>query len=127
MTDPLFTPLYPLSLDAAGLLEGTHITTRTTARKTDQYREAITMNSVWRVAALSRFLIFGPTPAPQVLERDKDSGDVRKTFTPDPAQRYIDTTLLWFKGNRESIVFAHPYADVKRLWNEYLLRQRSAP
>ncbi len=110
MTDPLFTPAYPLSLDAAGLLEGTHITTRTTARKTDQYREAITMNSVWRIAAVHRFLTF-------VL------GDAALPAS----ELFIDATLLWFKGNRESIVFAHPYADVKRLWGEYLLRQRSAP
>ena len=125
MTDP-FTPTFPLLADG-DLLEGTQISTRTAARKTDQYRTAVTMASVWRIAEVSRFLVFGPAPAPQVLERDKDSGDARKTFTPDPAELRIYATLLWFKGNRESIVFAHPYADVKRLWNEYLLRQRSAP
>ncbi len=124
---PLFTPLFPLSLDDAGLLEGTHVSTYSEVKKTDQYRTAIALDQVWRMAELSRLRVFGPLPAPQVLERDKDTGDARRTFTPDPPEARIQATLIWFKGNKESLAFAHPYADVKRLWNEYLLRQVSPP
>jgi hypothetical protein len=111
MTDPLFTPLYPLSLDAAGILEGTHITTKTTARRTEAYRCAVSLDQLWRISAWDRMMVFLASPSAVTAD--------------DPVELRIAATLLWFKGNTDSIVFAHPYDDVKRLWGEYLLRQGS--
>jgi hypothetical protein len=119
---PPFTPTYPLSFDpASGLLEGTRFAPRQVHRQPPTVGNCAVRMGLIASMASTRAQVWG---APVLLSTSPQGS---KTYD-QPAQ-WVDVTWIRLQGLPvdESLVFAHPYADVKRLWGEYLLRQRGAP
>lgn len=122
---PPFTPDYPLSVDAGGLLlEGTHIVTQSAvsggaggrftpvAGRTTQYRNILRMDQVRRLGAVVSTVFVLDPKAPR--DPAVPLSDLQPTRT------LVPTTVVWLEY-KESILLAHPYDDVKRLWSNYLL------